>query len=265
MSQDKVRSMLLERVEEWRFANIERVEQGHTRSAYRLTLSGRRAMFKYEEETRAPFKRSRHDEAEIQQLAASRGLAPGVYYVDDDCLLTEYVDGRVLTDDDLHDEEMLVRIGLRLRELHSLPLCGQRFNGMAPAAHYAMHAPDQKTAERCLAAVAALPWESAELVFSHNDLVVGNLLYDDDIRIIDWEYACDNSPLFDLATLIAHHKLNARETSVLAEAYFGTCDDVILARLAVYERAYHALHWLWVAARDPGDRLLNQLAAEVSF
>ncbi len=265
MSRDKVRSMLLERVEEWRFANIERVEQGHTQSAYRLSLSGRRALFKYEESNRSPFKISRHDEAEIQRLAASRGLAPGVYYVDDDCLLTEYIDARVLDKSDFHDEEMLVRIGLRLRELHALPLCGQRFNGMAAAAYYATHAPDQKTAERCLAAVAALPWESAELAFCHNDLAMGNLLVDDEIRFIDWEYACDNSPLFDVATVIAHHRLSARETAVLAEAYFGTCTDDHLARLAIYERAYHALHWLWVAARDPGDRLLNQLAAEVSF
>ncbi|MEM1173681.1 MAG: phosphotransferase [Pseudomonadota bacterium] len=265
MSQVKVRSMLLERVEEWRFANIERVDQGHSGSAYRLTLSGRRAMFKYEEATREPFKRSRHDEADLQQLAASSGIAPGVYYVDDDCMLTEYLDGRVLTETDLHNDEMLVRIGLRLREMHQLPLCGQRFNGMAAAVHYATLAPDQKTAERCLAAVAALPWESTEIVFSHNDLVVGNILLDDDIRIIDWEYACDNSPLFDLATLIAHHKLTASEARVLTEAYFGTCNDDMLARLAVYERGYHALYWLWVAARDPGDRRLNQLAAEVSF
>ncbi|MEM6512504.1 MAG: choline/ethanolamine kinase family protein [Pseudomonadota bacterium] len=265
MSQDKVRSMLLERVEEWRFANIERIPQGHTESAYRLSLSGRRAFFKYEEATRAPFKIPRHLEAEIQRLAASRGLAPGVYYVDDDCMLTEYVDGRVLADSDFHDREMLVRIGLRLREVHKLPLCGLRFNAMTAATHYAMHAPDAKIAERCLAAVASLPWESAELAFCHNDLAVGNLILDDDIHFIDWEYACDNSPLFDLATVIAHHNLDTSEARVLVEAYFGTCSEDHLARLAVYERGYHALHWLWMAAKDPGDRRLNQIAAEISF
>ena len=32
----------------------------------------------------------------------------------------------------------------------------------------------------------------------HNDLVVGNIIAAPEIRFLDWEYACDNDPFFDL-------------------------------------------------------------------
>jgi len=264
MSESAVRTLLLERVEEWRFAQIERIEQGHTEQTYRLSLGGRRALFKYDPSSRSIFVNSRHDEAEIQRTAAARGLAPNVYYVDDDCILTEYIDGKVLSDPDFHDPDTLFALGKRLRAVHDLPLTGRRFNAIKAADSYAERIADQSMAARCIAAIEAIPRNDDALTFCHNDLAAGNIIRSDAYVFIDWEYACDNHPLFDIATLIAHHGLSRVETCILTEAYFETSDTWVLATLALYERAYHALHWLWLANRDPGNWRLSELAAEVA-
>ena len=72
-----------------------------------------------------------------------------------------------------------------------------------------------------------------------------------DIRFLDWEYACDNDPLFDLATVVAHHGLNDRQAGVLLDAYFDGNGGRWRNALTSQMRLYDALNGLWAAAALP--------------
>ena len=82
----------------------------------------------------------------------------------------------------------------------------------------------------------------------HNDLVAENIISAPEIRFLDWEYACDNDPLFDLAIVVAHHDLSERQAGVLLDAYFDGDGARWREQLDVQMRLYGALNWLWAKA-----------------
>lgn len=253
-----LRALLGERLPEWRKASIERIKQGQTNDAFLLTRGDRRALCKVDTEPRAEVVNSRVEEAAIQRRVAASGLAPAVLHADENLIVTEYIDADVLNADDLLSRDLVARLGARLSELHSQPLTGRRFDAAAAGKVYASTIADTVTAERCLAIIDAMS-DDDELVFSHNDLVAGNILRAHRILFIDWEYACDNSPLFDVATILAHHALDVDSAQTLLEARFDDSSSALMARLMTHVRGYRALYWLWLANRDPADRLLASL------
>ena len=253
-----LRALLGERLPEWRKASIERVKQGQTHNAFLLTLRDRRALCKVDTEPRTGVVNSRIEEAAIQRRVAASGLSPSVLYADEHCIVTEYAEAEVLNAGDLLSVELVATLGTRLSELHSQPLTGRRFDAAAAGRVYASTIADTETAERCLAIINAMD-EDDDLVFSHNDLVAGNILRADRILFIDWEYACDNSPLFDVATILAHHALDVDSARALLETRFGDSSSKLMARLMTHVRGYRALYWLWLANRNPDDHLLGPL------
>jgi thiamine kinase-like enzyme len=102
-------------------------------------------------------------------------------------------------------------------------------------------------AEGHLAVVESAPGPM-NLCCCHNDLVAENIIATPDIRFLDWEYACDNDPLFDLAVIVAHHGLSDGQARVLLDAYFDGNGDAWRRQLGVQVRLYNALNWLWSVA-----------------
>ena len=68
------------------------------------------------------------------------------------------------------------------------------------------------------------------------------------VRFLDWEYACDNDPLFDVAVVVAHHGLSDRQAGILLDACFGGYSGSFRERLGGQVRLYNALNWLWATA-----------------
>jgi len=60
-----------------------------------------------------------------------------------------------------------------------------------------------------------------DIVFSHNDLLPANFIQNNDqIWLIDWEYAGFNTPLFDLGGLASNNEFTEKEEKNLLENYF---------------------------------------------
>ena len=80
--------------------------------------------------------------------------------------------------------------------------------------------------------------------------------------LLDWEYACDNDPMFDLASVIGFHDLGAKRTEILFHAYSGGADSTLRERLDMQIRLFDAVQWLWFAARhsvSPNRRLAGRM------
>ena len=107
---------------------------------------------------------------------------------------------------------------------------------------------DAERVERSLAAVNAMP-ATEGLHCCHNDLVAENIVDASGLHFLDWEYACDNDPRFDLAVVIAHHDLTESQQARLLAAYHGGDGSQYRQELEPFLAGYEALRWLWEVAR----------------
>jgi thiamine kinase-like enzyme len=233
----------------WRGASCSELPGGLTNRTLLVEKDGRRAVLKIDPSPRTAPYNSREDEARIQQRAAALGRANHVLYVEDTVLLCEWGEGEVWTRAHFDVDDNLGRVATALREIHALPLTGKTFDAAAAARLYAgsLGASLSGAAERHLAVVESSPGPM-NLCCCHNDLVAENIISTPGIRFLDWEYACDNDPLFDLAVVVAHHGLSERQAGVLLDAYFDGHGSRWREPLAVQVSLYDALCWLWAAA-----------------
>lgn len=234
----------------WEKATFSELSGGLTNRTWLVTADGRRAVLKIDDAPRSAPYNSRRHEAQIQANAAENGLANPVLHVSETVYMTEYLEGDVWSGDSLVDDTNLTELARALRKLHSLPLTGRTFDALSAARVYAEDVP---TAERemmrdCLHVIESLP-RPRNLCCCHNDLVSANVIATPGIRFLDWEYACDNDPFFDVATVVAHHRLSEERANFLLDAYFDGDGRRWREHLAMQVRFYDALLWLWLQSR----------------
>ena len=238
----------------WEDASVSELPGGLSNRTWLVTSQRGKAVLKIDAQTREPPFNPRPDEEIIQRRAAERGLANKVLHASETVYLTEYLDGEVWTREHLADEHNLARLAKLLRKVHSLPLTGRYFEPAKAADLYLARVPRRyaATSTRCADIVRQL-LAPQNLCCCHNDLVAGNIIATPGLRLLDWEYACDNDPFFDLATVVAHHKLPAASADLLLDAYFDGDGGRWRPQLEQQMRLYNALLWLWSASRPDAD------------
>lgn len=239
----------LARVPGWEGAEVTPLAGGLTNKSWLVETSTRRAVLKIDAAPRhLPFS-ARPDEANAQSMAAAHGLASRVLYADESIYLTEFLEGSIWTVTELTDEDRLLSLARALRKLHSLPRSGRVFDAQAAMNRYLGQIDDcqMDMARQCAKVVNAMP-PPADLRFCHNDLVAENIIATPAVKFLDWEYACDNDPCFDVATVIAHHDLTDAQADTLVRAY-SLGNARAWPMVLDYMRFYLAFYWLWLAAR----------------
>lgn len=251
----------------WSGASVSELAGGLTNQVWLVTKDDRKAILKLDRKRRdAPF-HSRNVEARIQQRAADWGIASTILYADDETLLATYVEGSVWNAGQLESPGNIVNLAAAMRRLHSLPLTGHSFDAIAAARMYAADTrlPGNPLVEHCVRFVGAQPPPQG-LRCCHNDLVAENIIASPEIIFLDWEYACDNDPLYDLASVVEYHDLDDGIVMQLLNAYFDGAGERHLHALQEQRRLYRALLWLWLATR-PGTREteLDAVAERIDF
>lgn len=238
----------------WREANIETLSAGSNNKVYLVTQGSRRGVLKIDEVVRERPFNSRREEAAVQTIAADAGLAAAVIAVDDTMIFCEFIDGTSWQRPCLGKEGNLERVAHALKKLHGLPLTGRSFDASVAARRYIEKNQNLDTAiaARCEAIITSMRLPQ-NLCFCHNDLVAENMIENPELRFLDWEYACDNDPFFDLATVVEHHELSDFEASRLLDAYFDGDGERWRESLEKQRRLYLALLCLWMASRPDCD------------
>lgn len=235
----------------WRGASVSLLPGGLTNRNYLVETECRRGVLKIDATPRSSPLNSRADEAAVQKQGEQAGLANCVLYFDETTYLVEYVEGDVWTPQHFDDDANLMQLAAALRKLHALPLTGRVFDAISAADQYRaeLEAADASVAQGHVALIESMR-RPKNLCCCHNDLVAANLLATPELRFLDWEYARDNDPFFDLATVVEHHELSNRQAEFLLDAYFDGDGMRWRKQLSDQRQLYKSLLWLWSAARS---------------
>jgi len=252
---DSVKSVLAQ-IPDWENGEYSELKGGLTNPCWLIELDDRKAVLKIDDAPRGEPFSTRPSEAQVQNRAAEEGLANKVIYVSDTVLMTEYVAGTIWSAGCLDVDENLDKLASAMKKMHTLPLTGRTFDAVGASHSYASRigggarsAAADKIRD-CLAKIEAMPLPH-NLCCCHNDMVAANIIYMPEVRFLDWEYACDNDPFFDIATIVAHHQLAPARAEYFLNAYFDGDGARWRDQLARQTEFYDALHWLWEAVRSP--------------
>jgi thiamine kinase-like enzyme len=178
--------------------------------------------------------------------AARAGVGPDVvaYAPEHGVLIVKWINGRTLGEKDLDDAAQLDRVAQSCRQLHAGPrFVGDfdmfdvqrryleivRGSGFRLPDDYLSFEPALRHIEQALRASAS------SSVPCHNDLLAANII-DDGTRLwlIDYEYAGNNDPCFELGNIWSEAALEPDRLEHLVAAYFGRPSPVQTARARLF-------------------------------
>ncbi len=235
-------------------ADVEELHGGLTNRSYRVRYQEIDYVLRLDSRQSRLVQFNRSLEVKILSNAHAAGIGPKVMFSDAGAgvLLREFLSGRVWEEADLSSSKNLESLANIIRRAHEMPRTGIPIGLVEHAVAY------EKCLERrhelhafavvCVDVVGSVPVRR-DVVCGHNDIVASNLIDGASLKLIDWEYACDNDPMFDLASAIGYHNLSDLQISTLLNAYLGGDNAEWRERLDDQIRVYDAIQWLWLATR----------------
>lgn len=170
--------------------------------------------------------------------AARAGVGPPVRAMLENppILVTGFVEGEPVTEEEIRQPDMLWNVAGALRRIHGsgeeLP---SEFSAFRVVERYAQTAKERGVSppkgydgayKRAKSIEKALRGAEHEPVPCHNDLLATNLIRDGEtLWIVDWEYAGMGDRYFDLGNLAVNNGLDDEGETTLLEAYFGDPPD----------------------------------------
>jgi len=151
-----------------------------------------------------------------EYLANQLNVSPKVIYAGDNVALFDYIPSAAVP------EITLVELAQTLAKVHSdkatslekfdlLTFC-QTYLGTADELTLAWH-------QTLLPALNHFVNDSTPWCFCHNDLVQENCLINDKLYLIDWEFAQQHNPWFDLAAIVVYFRLDEQQSSEFLNLY----------------------------------------------
>ena len=159
--------------------------------------------------------------------------------------ITRYVPDLV-TFNEYNEPDRIERTALLMRRLHALitPI-GEPFDPIARYRQYRDHVKSPLISDHeAQSVIDRLHHLTPHLTLCHNDWVPGNIGFSPAKDfLLDYEYAGDNDPFFDVMSFITENDITLDERQRFLLAYFGqTPSNTDQERLNLYE-AFHNLLW----------------------
>ena len=175
----------------------------------------------------------RDDEYRNSVVAAASGVgAPVIDYLPEDSVLViGFLEGRTFSDDDFGRPGVIERVADACRRLHRGDRFVNDFDMFEIQAGYlrlvldrGYRLPDDYLgfADQVTRIRGALAARAEPTVACNNDLLAGNFIDDGDrIRLIDYEYAGNNDPCFELGNIWSECHLDDDQLEHLVTSYYG--------------------------------------------
>ncbi len=179
------------------------------------------------------------------RAAAAAGVGPEVvaFLPHHGALVTRFVPGAYIPEDDLERDDVLASVVGSVRAFHACPPIPSSFPVFRIVEGYARLAGDRGVSVPEAYAEARARADEIEAAFSrapmpqvpcHNDLLNANFLLDGTHTwIVDYEYAGMGDPFFDLGNLSINNGFSPDGQGALLRLYFGEPRETHEARLAL--------------------------------
>jgi thiamine kinase-like enzyme len=237
-----------------RRARVEPLLGGITNANYLVDLGDEQVVLRLSGEHSDLLGINRRHEKAANDLASSVGVAPQVllFLEEDNVLVTRFLPGRPIPPYELSRQPMLGAVAATLRRLHAAGSIDTVFDPFSMVQIYHETASargvdepfDFAAATNVLDEIIAVrPFRAS--AFCHNDYLNGNFIFDNGVRIVDWEYAGMGDPFFDLANLSVNHGFDVVADEGLLTAYFGRCNDPLLATLSLMKLVSEMRETMW--------------------
>ncbi len=225
---------------------IQPLEKGLTNKNYLITVDQQKYVLRVPKSDAHQIVNFKH-EAKALQLAkqADLDVITMFYNQTTGIKITRYIDD-LATFEEYHGEDKIQRTALLMKRLHGInETIGYDFDPIARYQQYRSYVKnpliDDARAEKTLLSLKTIKFIPT---LCHNDWVSGNICFSStQDYLIDYEYAGDNDPFFDVMSFITENEISAQERQVFYNAYFDhplSKDERM--RLNAYE-AFHNLLW----------------------
>jgi len=237
----------------WREERIESIEYltgGYANDNYMFEYGGERFVVRVVGEPEGP------RDAEMRYLDLP--IAPQVIAADRlrGDLITRWIDGALLAESRAEPDEAAIY----LKELHdTVPRGIRRYDPVQVVRDYANDAPVSNVAA---IALRQIDWQMDATTGCHNDLNPWNVMRcGQSWRTLDWEFAGDNDPLFDLVGLGYGMSYNDDALDALVAGYYRNrpSDRRLLDMRILYLLREHAWAARQVRLGNPRDEVAEQV------
>lgn len=193
---------------------------------------------------------NRRQEAEVYRMIAERHICDDIAYInaENGYKVTEFLDGaRVCNPSDEKDVRKCMN---RLRQFHEMELqVGHEFDVFGQIDFYeslwkgtpSSHSDYEQTKEQVFSLRPFIEKHSGTKVLTHIDAVPDNFLFvkgdegEEEIRLIDWEYAGMQDPHLDIAMFGIYSLYDRKQIDRLIDFYFQKgCTDEIRVKIYCY-------------------------------
>ena len=192
---------------------------------------------------------SRQFEYKIQKKAYKKNIASKPIFLNENFMIYEYQKG-------IHKTKLskieLKNLVSKIKKFHSFKTKENPYNLTLDLKNYSNKLTSKKSEKlikESSKAIKLLKKLKYEAVLTHHDLNPKNIIFfNNDIKIIDWEYVGVNDRFFDLASLCVEFKLNKNEEKIVLDSYFKIKKDYHKIKLKHYKIIYDNFCKLWFEA-----------------
>jgi len=238
----------ISRVPHWANADdmeISPLGGGITNSNYRVDTGGESFVLRIAGADTDLLGITREYEYAANLAAGKLGIAPEVIYMirPEGYLVTRFIPAHPFPPEEITQPENIRRVMDVVRNIHSMGEIPGSFSVFRTVEAYAETARRYNVnfpenfdwlIERMDEAEAAISSNHEPLRPCHNDLLNANFLVDEEqIYVLDWEYAGMGDLFFDLANFSDHHELSDEQDQHMLECYFGEVTEKQTAHLKI--------------------------------
>ncbi len=220
---------------------------GLTNRNFRVVTAGRRTLVVRISAEQSSLLQIDRDAEHLNAVTASHaGVGPAVvgYLPGSNVLVIEWIEGRTFNDADLDDSANISRVAAMCRRLHAGPpfagdfdmfVVQQRYLDLVQDRGFRLPADYVDFMPQVDQIRSALTVRHEGFVPCHNDLLAANII-DDGQRIwfIDYEYAGNNDPCFELGNIWSEANLSLDRLDELVAAYYGQPSRAKVARARLF-------------------------------